>query len=73
MFDNLSITVNAATILNATEALLGRKKAIKQSSNRMGQDHANRIIHYKINITREYYVKGNNNFKIATQKAHDEK
>ena len=69
MVDNLSITANASTILNTTEALLGRKEAIKQSSNRMGQDYAIRIIPYRINLTREYYVKGNYNFKIATRKA----
>lgn len=69
MVDNLSITANASTILNTTEALLGRKEAIKQSSNRMGHDYSNRIIPYWINLTREYYVKGNYSFKVATRKA----
>jgi ribosomal protein L39E len=69
MVDNLSVTANAATILNTTEALLGRKEAIKQSSNRMGRDYSNRIIPYWVTLRREYYVKGNYNFKIATRKA----
>lgn len=70
MVDNLSITANASTILNTTEALLGRKEAIKQSANRMGHDYASRIIPYWITLTREYFVKGNYSFKIATRKAN---
>ncbi len=70
MADHLAITANATTILNTTEALLGRKEAIKQSSNRMGHDYADRIIPYWVNLTREYFVKGTNNFKIATRKAN---
>jgi hypothetical protein len=67
--DYLTFTANATTVLNTTEALLGRKEAIKQSANRLGHVYADRIIPYWIKVTRDYYVKGNRNFKIATRKA----
>lgn len=67
--DNLTVTASAITIVNTTEALLGRKEAIKQNANRLGHMYADRIIPYWITVTRDYYVKGNRNFKIATRKA----
>lgn len=67
--ENLTVTANAANIINTTEAMLGRKEAIKQSSNHMGHVYADRIIPYWIKLTRDYYVKGSNNLKIATRKA----
>jgi hypothetical protein len=67
--DNLTVTASAMTIVNTTEALLGRKEAIKQNANRLGHMYADRIIPYWITVTRDYYVKGNRNFKIAARKA----
>lgn len=67
--DNLSITANASTIINTTEAMLGRKEAIKQSANRLGRAYASRVIPHGITVTRDYYVKGSQNLKIATRKA----
>lgn len=69
MVENLTVTANAANIINTTEAMLGRKEAIKQSSNHMGHVYADRIIPYWIKLTRDYYVKGSHNLKIATRKA----
>jgi hypothetical protein len=69
MFDAITVTANATTIVNTTEALLGRKEAIKQNANRLGHMYADRIIPYWIKVTRDYYVKGNNDFKVATRKA----
>ncbi len=69
MYDNLTIVANAATVINTTEALLGRKEAIKQDANRQGHVYADRIIPYWIKVTRDYYVKGSSNLKIATRKA----
>ncbi len=67
--DFLSITASAANAANTAEALIGRKEAIKQSANRLGHQYAFRILPYKITVTRDYYVKGNSNFKTATRKA----
>lgn len=67
--DYLTITANAATVVNTTEAMMGRKEAIKQSANKLGNRYADRLIPYYITVTRDYYVKGSENFKIATRKA----
>lgn len=69
MVENLTVTASAANIINTTEAMLGRKEAIKQSANNMGHIYANRIIPYYIKLTRDYYVKGSSNLKIATRKS----
>ena len=55
--------------LVAANALTGRKDAVKQVSNKAGQGYAFRILPYKIRVTRDYFVKGSNNFKIAKRKA----
>ena len=69
MVDNLTIVANASTVINTTEALLGRKEAIKQDANKLGHIYADRLIPYWIKVTRDYYVKGNFDFKVATRKA----
>ena len=69
LYNTLTVVANAAAIVNTTEAMLGRKEAIKIEANRLGHEYANRIIPYWIKVTRDYYVKGNYDFKIATRKA----
>jgi hypothetical protein len=53
----------------AVEALIGRKDAVKEVSHRAGQSYALRILPYRLRVTRDYFVKGTNNFKIAKRKA----
>lgn len=67
--EEMSVTANAATAVNTVEAMLGRKEAIRQSANRLGRAYADRFIPYQITLTRDYYVKGSRNFKIATRRA----
>lgn len=55
--------------LLAASALVGRKDAVNQVSNKAGQGYALRIIPYRLRVMRDYYVKGTNNFKIAKRKA----
>ncbi len=55
--------------LVAAAALVGRKDAVNQVSNKAGQGYALRIIPYRLRVMRDYYVKGTNNFKIAKRKA----
>jgi hypothetical protein len=55
--------------LVAAAALIGRKDAVNQASNKAGRSYALRILPYQIRVTRDYYVKGTNNFKIAKRKA----
>jgi tetratricopeptide (TPR) repeat protein len=53
----------------AAAALLDRKEAIKQVSNRAAQTYALRIIPYWIRVTRDYYVRGTDNFEMARRKS----
>ncbi len=55
--------------LLAAAALTGRKDAVNQVSNKAGHGYAFRIIPFRVRVTRDYYVKGTNNFKIARRKA----
>jgi hypothetical protein len=55
--------------LLAASALVGRKDAVNQVSNKAGHGYAMRIIPYRVRVMRDYYVKGTNNFKIARRKA----
>jgi hypothetical protein len=69
--DNESVTSSGRGVnpLAAASALMGRKEAVKQVSNRAGHDYATRIIPYSLRVTRDYYVKGTDNFKMARRKA----
>ncbi len=53
----------------AAAALMNRKEAVKQTGYKGGQSYAYRILPYSIRVSREYYVKGNDNFKIAKRMA----
>jgi len=55
--------------LLAAAALVNRKDAVIQVSNKAGHGYALRIIPYRLRVMRDYYVKGTNNFKIAMRKA----
>jgi tetratricopeptide (TPR) repeat protein len=55
--------------LLAASALVGRKEAVNEVSNKAGHGYALRIIPYRLRVMRDYYVKGTNNFKIARRKA----
>ena len=59
--------------LLAASALVGRKDAVNQVSNKAGHGYAMRIIPYRLRVMRDYYVKGTNNFKIARRKAQVDK
>lgn len=67
--DVLTVTASLMNITNTAEAMLGRKEAIKQSANKQGHRYAIRILPYRFTVTRDYYVKGNPNFKMAMRKA----
>jgi len=53
----------------AVGSLLGRKEAVKQVSRNAGHTYALRILPFRLRVTRDYFVKGTNNFKIAKRKA----
>jgi len=55
--------------LLAASALVGRKDAVNEVSNKAGHGYALRIIPYRLRVMRDYYVKGTDNFKVAKRKA----
>ena len=66
-----TITYHARGInpLLASQALIDRKEAVKEVGNAAGHAYAFRIIPLWIRVSRNYYVRGSNNFKIAKRKA----
>ena len=53
----------------AASALAGRIEAVKDVSTQAGQAYASRILPYWIRVSRDYFVKGDENFEAATRKA----
>lgn len=53
----------------AANALISRKEAVKEVGNIAGHAYAFRIIPLWIRVSRDYFVNGSNNFKIAKRKA----
>lgn len=53
----------------AAEALINRKEAVKEVGNTAGHAYAFRIIPLWIRVSRNYYVRGTHNLKIAKRKA----
>jgi hypothetical protein len=69
--DVQSIVFNSHGInpIAAAQALIGRKAAVQEVSNKSGHNYALRIVPYTLRVQRDYFVKGTNNFKIAKRKA----
>ena len=55
--------------LLAAGALIDRKEAVKEVGNMAGHAYAFSIIPLWQRVTRDYYVRGNGNFKLATRMA----
>lgn len=53
----------------AAAALLERKDAVKQAGIRAGTQYALRIVPYSVRVSRDYYVRGSDNFRVARRKA----
>lgn len=53
----------------AASALAGRIEAVKDVSTQAGQAYASRILPYWIRVSRDYFVRGDYNFDMATRKA----
>lgn len=67
--ESIMFTGRGINPLLAAQALVGRKDAVNQVSNRAGHGYAFRIIPFRDRVWRDYYVKGTDNFKIARRKA----
>ncbi len=66
---NLNFSGRGINPMAAVNAVMGRKDAVKQAANYIGQDYAKSILPYTIRVNRDYYIKGNYNFKVAMRKA----
>jgi len=53
----------------AAGGLINRKEAVKEAGNQNGHAYALRLIPYWIRVYRDYYIKGSDNFTIATRMA----
>ncbi len=67
--ESINFTGRGINPLVAASALVGRKDAVNQVSNKAGHGYALRIIPFQVRVMRDYYVKGTDNFKIAHRKA----
>lgn len=67
--DNVTYSGAGINPLATAEAIISRKEAVKKLSNQLGYLYVNRILPYWIYVSRDYYVKGSPNFKIAKRKA----
>ena len=54
--------------IKAFEAITTRKEAVLQVSTRMGQNYAYSILPNRNRVSRDYYVKGTNNFQIGKRR-----
>lgn len=55
--------------MKAVEAIIGRKEAVLQTSTNLGSAYASDLRPLRRRVTREYFVKGTDNFKIAQRRA----
>ena len=53
----------------AVAGMMNRKEAVKEVSRKAGHIYALRLIPYRLRVTRDYFVKGTDNFKIAKRRA----
>lgn len=68
---NKNVVVSGSGInpVKAAEAISGRKEAVLEASNAIGHNYVMRIYPNRLRVSRKYYVKGTNNFKIAKRRA----
>lgn len=67
--ESLVFTGKGINPVAAIAALKGRKEAVKEVSRNAGHSYALRILPFRLRVTRDYFVKGTDNFKIAKRKA----
>ena len=68
---NRSITFSATglTPAIAAAALIDRKEAVKQVGSNAGKAFAWRLLPFEVRVSRDYFVKGNDNFRLAMRRA----
>lgn len=71
--ESVVFTGSGLTPVVAAAALLGRKEAVKEVSNKAGHRYALRLLPFQLRVMRDYFVKGTDNFEIAKRKAQMDK
>jgi len=69
MANNISFSASGVNPAAAAAALAGRKDAVKEVGIQAAQAYASRILPYWLRVSRDYFVRGTNNFRIARRKA----
>ncbi len=69
MSRSLSYSSSGINPAMAASALAGRKDAVMEAGNRIGQQYAIRILPYWIRVTRDYFVRGSDQFRVARRMA----
>ena len=67
--DNITLQGVGINPAKAVEAVMEREKAVLQKSNIIGQNYVARIFPYKVRVSRDYFVRGTDNFKVAKRRA----
>lgn len=67
--DNLVSVGEGINPFKAVEAIAGRKEAVIQKSNQLGNTYGLNIRSLTRRVTRDYYVKGTNNFEVGQRRA----
>ncbi|MCW5515526.1 DUF6340 family protein [Muriicola sp. Z0-33] len=68
-YDLVSLKGAGINPVKAFEAIIGRKEAVLEISNKLGINYAYRLRPINKRIARDYYVRGTDNFKIAQRRA----
>jgi len=67
--DNLVNTGSGLNPVKAVKTVLNRKEAVVETSSQVGNYYAGRISPYKRRVTRNYFVKGTDNFVVGMRRA----
>lgn len=67
--ENIVAVGSGINPIEAVKAIINRKEAVVEQSRNIGNAYARRIRPYKRRVTRNYFVKGTDNFVVAKRKA----
>lgn len=71
--DNLVTSGRGINPIKAIKTVIDRKEAVIETSSHIGNYYAKRITPYSRRVTRDYFVKGTDNFEIAMRRAQSGK
>lgn len=66
---NITSTGKGINPAKAVGAIIGRKEAVLEKSNTIGYHYGGRILPRRVRVSRDYFIKGTNNFEIANRRA----